>query len=95
MNTRQIFNATLATVMAVSMAASTWAADMPTEPRGGQPPAGSKPSVNNFAEQVTYQRAFEAVVWSMPAMIKNGMRRASIEIGAGDNVVCAQNVYSQ
>ena len=89
MNTRQIFNATLATVMAVSIAASAWAADMPTEPRGGQPPAGSKPSVDNFADQVTYQRAFEAVIWSMPAMIKYGMRRASIEIGAGDNVVLA------
>lgn len=36
-----------------------------------------------------YQRAFEAVVWSMPAMIKYGMRRASLEIGAGDNVICA------
>ena len=89
MRKRQIFNATLAAVMAVSMAAWAWAAEMPTEPRGGQPPKGSKPSVENFTEQVTYQRAFEAVVWSMPAMIKYGMRRASIEIGAGDNVVCA------
>jgi hypothetical protein len=35
---------------------------MPTEPRGGQPPKGSKPSVKNFTEQVTCQRAFEAVV---------------------------------
>jgi hypothetical protein len=68
---------------------TVWAQEMPTEPRGGQPPKGSKPSVKNFTEQVTYQRAFEAVVWSMPAMIKYGMRRASIEIGAGDNVVCA------
>jgi hypothetical protein len=25
----------------------------------------------------------------MPAMIKYGMRRASLEIGAGDNVICA------
>jgi hypothetical protein len=73
--------------MMVSMAA--WAAEMPTEPRGGQPSKGSKPSVENFTEQVTYQRAFEAVVWSQPAMIKYGMRRASIEIGAGDNVICA------
>ena len=58
-----------------------------TEPRGGKPPAGSQPSVENLADQVTYQRAFEAVVWSMPAMIKYGMRRASFEIGGGDNVV--------
>ena len=89
MRTRQIFNATLAAVMAVSVVAWAWAAEMPTEPRGGQPPKGSKPSVKNLADQVTYQRAFEAVVWSMPAMIKYGMRRASLEIGAGDNVICA------
>ena len=36
-----------------------------------------------------YQRAFEAVIRSMPAIAKYGMRRASIEIGAGDNVVMA------
>jgi hypothetical protein len=89
MRIRQIFNATFAAVMAVSMIAWAWAAEMPTEPRGGQPPKGSKPSVESFAEQVAYQRAFEAVVWSMPAMIKYGMRRASIEIGGGDNVVLA------
>ncbi len=71
------------------MAASVWAAELPTEPRDGQPPRGSKPSVENFADQVTYQRAFEAVVWSMPAMIKYGMRRASFEIGGGDNVILA------
>ena len=89
MRERQIFNATLAAIMSLGLAVSVQAAEMPTEPRGGQPSKGSKPSVKNFAEQVTYQRAFEAVVWSMPAMIKYGMRRASIEIGAGDNVVCA------
>jgi hypothetical protein len=77
-------------VTVVLMAAGTmWAENLPTEPRGRQPPKGSKPSVKNFTEQVTYQRAFEAVVWSMPAMIKHGMRRASFEIGAGDNVILA------
>ena len=89
MKTRQILKTTSAAVMAVCIATSLLAAEMPTEPRGGQPPKGSKPSVEKFAEQITYQRAFEAVVWSMPAMIKYGMRRASIEIGAGDNVICA------
>jgi hypothetical protein len=62
---------------------------MPTEPPGGQPAKGSKPSFKNFKDQVTYQRAFEAVIWSMPAMIKHGVRRASIDIGTGDNVICA------
>ena len=70
-------------------AATEWPAGIPTEPRGGQPAKGAEPSVKDFAEKVTYQRAFEAVVWSMPAMIKYGMRRASIDIGAGDNVICA------
>ncbi|MGB6012857.1 MAG: DUF1254 domain-containing protein, partial [Desulfobacterales bacterium] len=85
MKTKQLFTVILSVLMTVMV----WAAEMPTEPRGGQPPKGSKPSVKNFAEQVTYQRAFEAVVWSMPAMIKYGMRRASFDIGAGDNVILA------
>ncbi len=71
------------------MASSVWADSMPTDPKGGQPPAGSKASVKDLTDQVTYQRAFEAVIWSMPAVAKYGMRRASIEIGAGDNVVMA------
>jgi hypothetical protein len=61
-----------AVMVAVLMVAAALAGEMPTEPAGGQPPKGSKPSVKNFADQVTYQRAFEAVVWSMPAMIKYG-----------------------
>jgi hypothetical protein len=89
LKTRQTLTTFLAAIIAICMATSMQAQEMPTEPRGGQPPMGSKPSVENFAEQVAYQRAFEAVVWSMPAMIKYGMRRASIEIGAGDNVICA------
>jgi len=82
-------------VFVTVMATAAVAGEMPAEPRGGQPPKGSKPSVKNFTEQVTYQRAFEAVVWSMPAMIKYGMRRASIEIGAGDNVICAWSAPSK
>jgi len=89
MKTPPQFVSIFVAAMVGAIAPFAWAQDMPTEPRGGQPPEGSKPSVKNFKEQVTYQRAFEAVVWSMPAMIKYGMRRASIEIGAGDNVVCA------
>jgi len=79
----------VAIVMAVSLMAPAWAQELPTDPIGGKPPAGSKPSVENLVDQVKYQRAFEAVIWSMPAVIKYGMRRASIEIGAGDNVVMA------
>ena len=89
MNAKKVINLMMVALVVAIIAPPVCATDTPTEPRGGKPPAGSKPSVENFAEQVTYQRAFEAVVWSMPAMIKYGMRRASIEIGAGDNVVCA------
>lgn len=35
------------------------------EPLGGQPPAGSAPSVPDLARQVAYQRAFEAVLWAI------------------------------
>jgi hypothetical protein len=79
----------LAIVMAVSFLSPAWAQELPTDPIGGKPAAGSKPSVENLVDQVKYQRAFESVIWSMPAVIKYGMRRASIEIGAGDNVVMA------
>jgi len=68
MKARQI----IALKPALLMASAALAGEVPTEPRGGQPPKGSKASVENFADQITYQRAFEAVVWSMSAMIKYG-----------------------
>ena len=42
------------------------AQSMPTDPMGGKPPVGSKVSVSDLDYQVKYQRAFEAVLWSMP-----------------------------
>ena len=89
MKMRSLITLALAGLMATSLAMPVMAEKMPTDPLGGKPAAGSKPSVENLADQVKYQRAFEAVVWSMPAVIKYGMRRASIEIGAGNNVVMA------
>jgi hypothetical protein len=38
----------LTTAMVGMMATSLWAADMPTEPLGGKPPAGSKVSVKDL-----------------------------------------------
>ena len=38
-------------------------AGKPNEPLGGQPPAGSKPSVTDWDYQIKYQHAFEAVLW--------------------------------
>jgi hypothetical protein len=63
--------------------------EMPTDPIGGKPPAGSTPSVADLDYQVKYQRAFEAVLWSMPAIAIYSFHRASANIGAGPNVVLA------
>jgi hypothetical protein len=61
-----------------------------TEPLGGQPVLGSKPSVPDLETQVAYQRAFEAVVWAMPASAIYRFRVGALEIpGAADNVVFA------
>jgi hypothetical protein len=60
------------------------------EPLGGQPALGSKPSVPDLDAQVAYQRAFEAVVWAMPASAIYRFRVGSLEIpGAADDVVLA------
>ena len=73
----------LATLMA---ATALHAAGMPSEPLGGKPPAGWT-FVDSLADQVMYQRAFEAVIWSMPAVAKYGLHRATFDMGAGNNVV--------
>ncbi|MEP2784729.1 MAG: DUF1214 domain-containing protein [Pseudoruegeria sp.] len=86
---RKLFTAAFLTLVTINAASKADAEDMPSEPRGGQPPAGSQPSKSNFADQVMYQRAFEAVVWSQPAVMKYGLRRATMEIGGGDNVILA------
>src|SRR5215813_2446115 len=62
----------------------------PGEPLGGQPPAGSKPSVEDFDYQVKYHRAFEAVLWNMPAIAIYSFRRAAFDdLGAKDNDIIA------
>lgn len=60
------------------------------EPLGGQPALGSKPSVPDLDAQVAYQRAFEAVVWAMPASAIYRFRVGVLEQpGMADNVVAA------
>lgn len=54
-------------------------AGQPKEPVGGQPPLGAKPSLKNFDYQVKYQRAFEAVLWSLPALAIYRFRSAAFE----------------
>lgn len=61
-----------------------------TEPIGGQPSPGSKPSVGDLQSQVDYQRAFEAVVWSAPAVGIYRLRAGAFTaLGADNNVILA------
>ena len=60
------------------------------EPLGGQPAPGAKQSVSNLDEQVAYQRAFEAVLWAMPASAIYRFRTGLLEQpGMADNVITA------
>jgi hypothetical protein len=61
-----------------------------TEPLGGQPPLGSKPSVPDLDEQVAYHRAFEAVLWAMPATAIYRLRVGLLQQpGMADNVIAS------
>ena len=61
-----------------------------TEPLGGQPPPGATASVKDFDYQIKYQRAFEAVLWSIPALAIYGFRRAAFDdLGLKDNDIIA------
>jgi len=62
---------------------------MPNEPLGGQPPAGSSPSVADFDYQIKYHRAFEAMLWSLPATSIYSFRRAFDSLGLKDNDIIA------
>ena len=70
MNAKRIITTALTVLLFISMltSASAQSSRMPTDPIGGQPPAGSKPSVKDLDYQVKYQRAFEAVLWGIPAV---------------------------
>lgn len=54
-------------VLVGTLAFSTTQAEAQGEPLGGQPDRGAKQSVKDLGEQVAYQRAFEAILWAMPA----------------------------
>jgi hypothetical protein len=62
-----------------------------SEPLGGQPPFGAKPSISDLDAQVAYQRAFEAVIWSQPAIGIHGIRRGMFALGMKDNEVLAMS----
>lgn len=61
------------------------------EPLGGQPAPGARPSIKDFEEQITYQRAFEAVIWSQPAVGVYGIRRGMFAIGLKNNEIMAMS----
>jgi hypothetical protein len=89
MNPKTFTTLALVGLMATSLAMAVWAGKMPTDPIGGKPPAGSKVSVKDLDYQVKYQRAFEAVLWSMPAVSIYGFHRAPVALGGGPNTVLA------
>ena len=92
MKLKRTFPVTLALLLAICLAITVSAGDMPTEPIGGKPPEDTKASFTNFdtfKDQVLYQRAFEAVLWSVPMVNKLGLRRGTLAIGGGENVVLA------
>src|SRR5215813_11254035 len=79
-----------AATAAAQQAPTTAGAGQPGEPLGGQPPAGSKPSIKDFDYQIKYQRAFEGVLWNMPAIAIYSFRRAAFtDLGAKDNDIIA------
>lgn len=60
------------------------------ETQGGMPPAGAVSSVSDFDYQLKYQRAFEAVLWNMPAVAIYSFRRAAFTgLGMKDNDIVA------
>lgn len=76
----------------VTVACLVWAvtAHAQTEPIGGQPAPGAKQSVLDLDAQVAYQRAFEAVVWGIPAASVYRIREGSFKaFGITDNDILA------
>src|SRR5262245_58876026 len=94
MNRRQLFVPTAAGALAsaygsslLNLASVTRALGQDgQEPLGGQPPPGSSCSIKDFDYQIKYQRAFEAVLWNMPAIAIYSLRRAAFTaLGMKDN----------
>jgi hypothetical protein len=72
------------------LAASNSYAQTYMEPIGGKPPAGSKCSESDLSFRVKYQRAFEAVLWSLPAVANYRFRMGGFShIGYNDNAIVA------
>lgn len=83
------FIAPLGGLALAALLAGPAAAQVTQEPLGGQPAPGSMRSNVDFDYQVKYQRAFEALLWSLPRVgIQNG-RVSTFGLGAKDNDILA------
>lgn len=70
--------------------ALTYGAGGKGETAGGLPPEGVACSIDDFDYQIKYQRAFEAVLWNMPAVAIYSFRRAAFNnLGLKDNDIIA------
>lgn len=83
---KTMISLTLGSILYVN---SLHAQTIPTDPLGGKPATGTKVSVKDLDYQVKYQRAFEAVLWSVPAIAVYGFYRAPFAIGGDNNTVLA------
>src|SRR6478736_2273632 len=70
---------TLNLLLALGLASTNLHAQSATEPLGGKPPAGSTSSIKDFDYQVKYQRAFESVLWGLPAVAIYRFRGAAFD----------------
>ena len=53
------------------------------------------PSAKDFDYQIKYQRAFDAVLWNMPAVAIYAFRRAAFnDLGAKDNDIIAYSALA-
>jgi hypothetical protein len=76
--------------LSFAIASSPIQAQDGTSTLGGRPPAGAVSSIKDFDYQIKYQRAFEAVLWSLPLIQIRGFRRAAFhDLGAKDNDILA------
>ncbi len=79
----------LVSLAATAAALPVSAADDQMEPLGGQPAPGSKPSVADLDYQVKYQRAFEAVIWAVPAVAIYRFAKGIQSLGLKPNDIIA------
>lgn len=103
LNRRDLLKQGVASVSVATLAAAMPALTLPAaalaqdgqDPLGGQPTKGATPSIKDFDYQIKYQRAFEAVLWNMPAIAIYSFRRAAFtDLGMKDNDIIAYSAVA-